>query len=80
LCHGTAGNGYALLALWQRTGDRRWLDRARSFATHALGQCERERAAVGRGRHGLWTGDLILPFFIEACASGKSAIAGLELL
>ena len=80
LCHGTAGNGYALLALWQRTRDPCWLERARCFAMHALGQCERERATVGHGRHGLWTGDLILPFFVEACASGTSAIAGLDLL
>ncbi len=80
LCHGTAGNGYALLALWERTGDRRWLDRARSFAMHALRQCERERAAVGHGRHGLWTGDLILPFFVAACASGAAAVAGLDVL
>ena len=80
LCHGTAGNGYALLALWERTGDERWLERARAFAMHALGQCERERAAVGHGRHALWTGDLILPFFVEACTSGTAAVAGLEQL
>ena len=29
LCHGTAGNGYAFLKLFERTGDERWLDRAR---------------------------------------------------
>ena len=80
LCHGTAGNGYALLKLWERTGDERWLERARAFAMHALGQCERERSAVGHGRHGLWTGDLILPFFIEACATGSADIAGLDVL
>ena len=28
LCHGTAGNGYAFLALLERTGDERWLARA----------------------------------------------------
>src|SRR5439155_6630447 len=35
LCHGTAGNGYALLKAFARTGDERWLDRARRFAVHA---------------------------------------------
>jgi len=80
LCHGTAGNGYALLALWARTGERRWLERARAFAMHALEQCERERAAVGHGRHSLWTGDLILPFYVDACARGKPAVAGLDVL
>ena len=38
LCHGTAGNGYAFLALHRRTGDARWLERARAFAMHAIGQ------------------------------------------
>lgn len=80
LCHGTAGNGYALLALWERTGERRWLERARAFAMHALAQCERERAAVGHGRHSLWTGDLILPFYVEACASGSALVPGLDVL
>ncbi|MEO8739330.1 MAG: lanthionine synthetase LanC family protein [Casimicrobiaceae bacterium] len=30
LCHGTAGNGYALLKFYRRTGDAIWLERARS--------------------------------------------------
>ena len=40
LCHGTAGNAYALLALWRRTGDDEWLERARAFAQHAARQVE----------------------------------------
>jgi len=80
LCHGTAGNGYALLVLWERTGERRWLERARAFAMHALAQCERELSTVGHGRHSLWTGDLILPFYVDACASGRAAVTGLDLL
>ena len=79
-CHGTAGNGYAFLRLWERTGDERWLERARVFAMHALRQCERERSAVGHGRHALWTGDLALPFFVEACARAESAVYGLDVL
>src|SRR4051794_8368158 len=31
LCHGTAGNGYAVLKLHRRTGDARWLARARAL-------------------------------------------------
>lgn len=80
LCHGTAGNGAAFLKLHARTGDERWLERARAFAMHALEQCERERAVVGHGRHGLWTGDLFLPFSVEACSAGTAEVAGLELL
>ena len=56
LCHGTAGNGFAFLALHARTGDELWLERARAFALHALAQVERERH--GRGRFSLWTGDV----------------------
>ncbi len=44
LCHGTAGNGYAFLALFERTGDERWLTRARAFAMHAAGQVEQSRS------------------------------------
>src|SRR5205823_6515969 len=50
LCHGTSGNGFALLKAFARTGDQRWLERARRFAVRALGQAERLRAANGRGR------------------------------
>ena len=57
ICHGTAGNGYALLAAFERTGDERWLERARRFAVHALAQVRRQRADRGRGRYSLWTGD-----------------------
>jgi hypothetical protein len=80
LCHGTAGNGAAFLTLLARTGDERWLDRARAFAMHALGQCARERQAVGHGRHSLWTGDLFLPFHVDACIEGAADVAGLDLL
>lgn len=38
VCHGTAGNGYALLRTFERTQDELWLERARSFAVHALEQ------------------------------------------
>jgi hypothetical protein len=36
LCHGTGGNGYALLKLYQRTRDPLWLERARAFAMAAI--------------------------------------------
>lgn len=39
ICHGTAGNGYAFLKTFARTGDERWLERARRFAVHALSRC-----------------------------------------
>ena len=56
LCHGTAGNGYAFLALHELTADEEWLVRARAFAMHAVAQVEAARAEYGRGRYTLWTG------------------------
>jgi lanthionine synthetase-like protein len=67
LCHGTAGNGYALLKTFERTGDERWLERARRFAVHALGQVERTREEVGHGRYSLFTGDLGVALFASSC-------------
>ena len=62
ICHGTAGNGYALLAAFGRTGDERWLERARRFAVHALGQVERSP-----GRYSLWTGGVGVALFAADC-------------
>jgi lanthionine synthetase-like protein len=70
LCHGTAGNGYAFLALLERTGDELWLERARAFAMHAAGQVERARSEHGRGRQTLWTGDLGTALFLADCLDG----------
>jgi Lanthionine synthetase C-like protein len=70
LCHGTAGNAYAFLVLHRRTGDDLWLDRARAFAMHAIGQVERERAALGRGRYSLFTGDVGVALFLRHLLDG----------
>jgi hypothetical protein len=67
LCHGTAGNGYTLLKAFARTGDERWLERARRFAVHALLQADRLAAAKGGRRHSLFTGDLGPALFAAAC-------------
>jgi hypothetical protein len=70
LCHGTAGNGYAFLALLERTGDEQWLTRARAFGTHSARQVEHERAKHGRGRYTLWTGDLGTALYLADCTDG----------
>jgi hypothetical protein len=67
LCHGTAGNGFALLELYERTGDHRWRRRARQFAVHALWQVERSRELFSQGRHSLWTGDIGVASFMAEC-------------
>lgn len=65
LCHGTAGNGYAFLALHARSGEQRWLDRARAFAIHALEQVQRSPP-----RYSLWTGDIGVALYLRACLDG----------
>jgi hypothetical protein len=59
LCHGTAGNGWAFLKLNKRTRDRKWLERARRFAMHAIEQRS--------GEPGLWEGDLGVALYLHAC-------------
>ena len=71
LCHGTAGNGYAFLALFARTGDELWLERARAFAMHAAAQVARTRDEVGRGRYTLWTGDPGTALYLADCLDGS---------
>jgi hypothetical protein len=78
LCHGTAGNGFAFLALFSRTGDERWLERARAFAMHAIAQVPRLRAATGRGRYALFTGDLGPALLAAACLHGEPAFPGID--
>jgi Lanthionine synthetase C-like protein len=72
LCHGTAGNGFAFLRLFELTGDGQWLERARRFAMHALGQVEQERARVGRGRYTLFTGDIGVALYLDACVNARA--------
>jgi hypothetical protein len=76
LCHGTAGNAYAFLALHARTGDERWLDRARRFVQHAVGQVQRR----GYGRYSLFTGDLGVALALAACLEGDARFPVVDLL
>jgi lantibiotic modifying enzyme len=68
LCHGTAGNGYALLKTFERTGDELWLQRARRFAVHALEQIER----AGSQRHSLFTGAFGVALFAADCIDARA--------
>ena len=74
ICHGTAGNGYAFLKAFARTGDELWLERARRFAMHALEQVERR----GHGRYSLWTGDPGVALYAADCLDARTAYPVLE--
>ncbi len=75
LCHGTAGNGCAFLALHARSGDDYWLDRARAFAMHALEQLE-----SAESRHSLWTGDVGVALYLSGCLDGWEGMPVLDYL
>jgi hypothetical protein len=78
LCHGTAGNGFALLKLFTRTTDEVWLERARRFATHSAAQVAAARRHYGRGRHSLWTGDIGTAIYLQRCLTGSSEMPNLD--
>jgi hypothetical protein len=73
ICHGTSGNGFALLAAFGRTQDEEWLERARRYAVHALAQAERMP-----GRYSLFTGGAGTALFAAACLEGDARYPVLE--
>jgi hypothetical protein len=73
LCHGTGGNGYAFLKMFRRTQDAQWLDRARAFAMHGIGQFEAALAQYGRARYSLWTGDPGFAIYLWDCIQATDA-------
>ncbi|VWD06738.1 hypothetical protein BLA18110_04431 [Burkholderia lata] len=79
LCHGTAGNGYAFLVLYQRTRNPIWLDRARAFAMHSIGQSEAHAVRYGRRRYSLWTGDLGVAIYLSDCLRESAAFPTLDV-
>jgi hypothetical protein len=72
LCHGTAGNGYALLKTFAVTGDELWLERARSFAVAALEQLQY--------RYSLFTGDIGAALYAQACIDADPRFPILDVL
>lgn len=79
-CHGTAGNGYALLRLFQRTGDHVWLDRAQRFAVHAIRQIKAWRLQFGMPSFSLWTGEIGAALFVESVMRRDPSVLALDTL
>jgi Lanthionine synthetase C-like protein len=79
LCHGTGGNGYALLKLFERTGDALWLERARAFAMHGIAQMQADAQQYGQLRYSLWTGDPGLAIYLWDCIRGRAALPTLDV-
>ena len=79
LCHGTGGNGYAFLKLYRRTKDKKWLERARAFAMHAIAQTEADVMQYSQSRYSLWTGDLGLAIYLWDCIHGSAEFPSLDV-
>jgi hypothetical protein len=79
-CHGTGGNAYALLKLYERTHDSLWLERARAFAMTAIAQMHAARAEYGRVRYSLWTGDPGLGVCLWSCVAAEPQFPGLDAI
>ncbi len=72
LCHGTGGNGYAFLKLFERTGDEQWLERARLFAMHSIAQYRLAKQCFQQPRYPLWTGDPGLAIYLWDCIRAQA--------
>ena len=79
LCHGTGGNGYALLKLYQRTVNSLWLDRARAFAMHGIAQMHEDAGRHGQLRYSLWTGDPGLAIYLWDCLRAQAHFPTLDV-
>ena len=79
LCHGTGGNGYAFLKLYQRSGDPKWLARARAFAMHAIAQTEADALRHAQMRYSLWTGDPGIAIYLWDCLNERAAFPTLDV-
>ena len=73
LCHGTAGNAYALLALHARTGDELWLTRARAFAMDATPTSTTDAKPVGAAATRCLPETWVSPSCSEAVSEPKQA-------
>jgi len=79
LCHGTGGNGYAFLKLYQRTGEAIWLQRAQAFAMHGIAQTEADAQRYGQMRYSLWTGDPGFAIYLWDCLRGHAEFPTLDV-
>ncbi|MFT5710992.1 MAG: lantibiotic modifying enzyme [Halioglobus sp.] len=71
LCHGTPGNGYALLKLYEKTGDALWLQRARVFAMSSVEQHQQLSVSDSGPSYSLWGGDMGLAMYLADCIDAR---------
>ena len=62
-----------MLKTFERTGDELWLERARAFAVHALGQAQRLP-----GRYSLFTGGVGAALYASDCLEAQARFPVLD--
>lgn len=78
LCHGTAGNGFAFLKLFEATQDELWLSRARHFSMSAIHQVEEGKIKNNEYHYSLWSGDTGVGHFVDSCLRGNASIPTMD--
>ena len=78
LCHGTPGNGYAFLKLFEKTDDPIWLSRARAFAMSSIEQHDRLSTAGAARNYSLWDGDAGLAIYLADCIDARADFPTLD--
>ena len=72
-------HGLSPTELYRRTGDSRWLDRARAFAMHGLVQTEDEERRQQHMHYSLWTGDAGFAIYLWDCLHGTARFPTLDV-
>jgi lantibiotic modifying enzyme len=80
LCHGSAGNGFALLSLYERTGKPSWLHRARAFGVSCIKDYSESYRLYGQSKYSLFTGDLGVAIFLLACIRKSASMLSLQII
>ncbi len=72
------GDHESFRALHRRTGEARWLARARAFAMHGIAQTDAAARRHGQLRYSLWTGDPGFAVYLWDCLRGEGAFPTLD--
>ncbi len=80
LCHGTSGNSFAFLKLYERFKDEIWIERASKFLAHSIEQSKEMRKEFGDYRYSLWTGDLGIVWLNHCLKRNHASLPILDII
>lgn len=80
LCHGIAGNAYAFLALFQATGDQKYLFRAVQFASQCVNKDEPHKLRRPDNPMSLYEGLAgTIWFLLDLCKPKEALFPGFQM-